>query len=286
MQQQLNIQQQQHLQHQHQQQLYQFQYLKPQVAGLAPMHFWPPMPPITLEGGLSRYDPKGSKESLSTLESNDDSSPIYKTRKSRKKDRSMSIGSQGERVGLASHDSCDSIVSLGKDDGKYGHYSKNVDKKRQDRNTREQQRSFKISKQIEHLKGILESSGVKVKSSKYSVLSSAADYLKQLQTQSNMMIEELQKVKEKCDSLQNLDAPKANQAPMSRNISNSPNSPVPRETTIALPRSVPGLSSSNLRPGIPSHETSLYNPEESSAPIALGTLDGRIFDCSDSNEFT
>jgi hypothetical protein len=79
-----------------------------------------------------------------------------------------------------------------------------------------------------------------------------------------------------------LDAPKANQAPMSRNISNSPNSPVPRETTIALPRSVPGLSSSNLRPGIPSHETSLYNPEESSAPIALGTLDGRIFDCSDS----
>jgi hypothetical protein len=37
-----------------------------------------------------------------------------------------------------------------------------ADKKRQDRNSREQQRSFKISKQIDQLKMLLEESGFKV----------------------------------------------------------------------------------------------------------------------------
>ena len=58
-----------------------------------------------------------------------------------------------------------------------------ADKKRQDRNAREQQRSLKISKQIENLKELLEGSGVSVKSSKFSVLEGVADYLKSLQDQ-------------------------------------------------------------------------------------------------------
>jgi hypothetical protein len=38
-----------------------------------------------------------------------------------------------------------------------------ADRKRQDRNSREQQRSYKISQQIENLKDLLDSSGIKVR---------------------------------------------------------------------------------------------------------------------------
>ena len=56
-----------------------------------------------------------------------------------------------------------------------------ADKKRQDRNAREQQRSLRISRQIDALRKLLKESGVNVKNSKYSVLEGVASYLTSLQ---------------------------------------------------------------------------------------------------------
>lgn len=56
-----------------------------------------------------------------------------------------------------------------------------ADKKRQDRNAREQQRSLKISRQIDALRQLLKESGVSVKNSKSSVLEGVAAYLTSLQ---------------------------------------------------------------------------------------------------------
>ena len=56
-----------------------------------------------------------------------------------------------------------------------------ADKKRQDRNMREQQRSYKIAKQIDELKLLLEESGIKVENSKYGILHGVTSYVRQLQ---------------------------------------------------------------------------------------------------------
>jgi PAS domain-containing protein len=68
---------------------------------------------------------------------------------------------------------------------KVGHDLSVNEKKRHIRNIREQQRSFKISKQIDQLKELLQSSGFRLeKSSKTSVLAGVAEYVKELQTKS------------------------------------------------------------------------------------------------------
>lgn len=58
------------------------------------------------------------------------------------------------------------------------------DKRRQDRNMREQQRSQKITYQIDHLRDVLAAANVQFKPDKYSTLVSVADYIKQLQERS------------------------------------------------------------------------------------------------------
>lgn len=63
-----------------------------------------------------------------------------------------------------------------------------TDKRRQDRNNREQKRSQRISDQIKELKGILEQSGVSTsKGNKYSVLTSAADFIVDLRMQNEAL---------------------------------------------------------------------------------------------------
>jgi len=58
------------------------------------------------------------------------------------------------------------------------------DRRRQDRNLREQQRSQKITLQIDHLRDVLAAANVQFKPDKYSTLVSVADYIKQMQERS------------------------------------------------------------------------------------------------------
>lgn len=93
-------------------------------------------------------------------------------------DRSPPQSSSGHSVNSQNSGSSDSKSESRRDstDG-----SKVAEKKRQDRNSREQQRSFKISRQIDELKSLLEDSGFQVKNSKYDILAGVTAYVKQLQ---------------------------------------------------------------------------------------------------------
>lgn len=64
------------------------------------------------------------------------------------------------------------------------------DRTRCDRNSREQKRSAQISDQIQTLRSILANAGIQSKSSKYSVLSSSAEYIRRLQCRSDELEEE------------------------------------------------------------------------------------------------
>jgi len=61
------------------------------------------------------------------------------------------------------------------------------DRRRQERNLREQARSHKISQQIKALRDVLSESKVPFKANKYSILTSVADYIKQLQNHAVML---------------------------------------------------------------------------------------------------
>lgn len=67
-------------------------------------------------------------------------------------------------------------------------------KRRHDRNMREQQRSQKITSQIDHLRDVLSQANVQFKPDKYSTLVSVADYIKQLQEKSAMLDVEQKKL--------------------------------------------------------------------------------------------
>jgi hypothetical protein len=74
----------------------------------------------------------------------------------------------------------DDSVSVGQ---KFGRKRRKVDEmKREERNAREKERSFRISRQINELRGLLSSGGVIVpKGTKSSVLTEAANYIRMLQ---------------------------------------------------------------------------------------------------------
>jgi len=67
-------------------------------------------------------------------------------------------------------------------DSIYNEKFKPGDRRRQERNLREQARSHKISQQIKALRDVLSDSKVPFKANKYSILTSVADYIKQLQS--------------------------------------------------------------------------------------------------------
>lgn len=68
------------------------------------------------------------------------------------------------------------------------------ERRRQDRNMREQQRSQQITSQIAHLRSILEQANVQFKPDKYSTLVTVSDYVKQLQARSAMLDTEHKKL--------------------------------------------------------------------------------------------
>jgi PAS domain-containing protein len=69
-----------------------------------------------------------------------------------------------------------------------------AERRRQERNLREQQRSYRISQQIKDLRAVLEESNVPYKANKYSILVSVVEYIKELQARSIMLDAEHQKL--------------------------------------------------------------------------------------------
>jgi len=71
---------------------------------------------------------------------------------------------------------------------------KPVERRRYERNTREQQRSKKISQQIKELRNVLTESKVPFKQNKYSILTSVVDYIKQLRNRAGLLDNEHSKL--------------------------------------------------------------------------------------------
>ena len=61
------------------------------------------------------------------------------------------------------------------------------ERRRYERNLREQQRSYRISQQLKHLRDVLAASNIPFKPNKFSILVSVVDYIKELQSRSIML---------------------------------------------------------------------------------------------------
>ena len=122
-------------------------------------------------GGYNTDDDEGGK--VSSKSSSDRSLPKVAAATSSK---SLSTSTGQEKEAEAS-----SIQGEGSKGG--GKKKKKLDEgKREERNAREKERSFRIAKQINELRGLLSSGGVIVpKGTKSSVLTEAANYIRMLQ---------------------------------------------------------------------------------------------------------
>jgi len=129
---------------------------------------------------------KGSKNSSPPTKVT--SAPADTDRTSRK--RKASGRAEEESIGGYNSDDDDEMAdsstrsaSKGDDEPGHGKRKKRMDeKKREERNAREKERSFRISKQINELRDLLSSGGVIVpKGTKSSVLTEAANYIRMLQ---------------------------------------------------------------------------------------------------------
>lgn len=85
-------------------------------------------------------------------------------------------------------------LSMGRDDDMGGPDIEDrkvvLDKRRSERNMREQKRSHKITEQISTLRNILQLSGVTCKGNKFSVLTTAAEYIQELQCRTDSLDKE------------------------------------------------------------------------------------------------
>ena len=149
------------------------------------------------------------------------------------------------------------------------------DKRRQDRNLREQQRSHKITAQIDELRTILSSAQIRHKPDKFSTLVTVGDYIKQLQQRSAMLDAEHKKL---IDTISR-----------SNEMANEPHLPdgtVSRSNGSGLeaPSSIPGQGA----PGIYNEEELVFvrNVDYKSVffkcgiPLAVASIDGRFLDCN------
>jgi len=138
------------------------------------------------------------------------------------------------------------------------------DRRRYERNVREQQRSYKISKQIKVLKIVLVESGVNYKPNKFSILMSVADYIKQLQSRAIM-----------------LDAEHRKLVATIRETSEMVNSgETPSEETVEPPLSY--VSSIGSDPDMLFVQGLDYKAvfEQCTAGLGIASLDGRILACN------
>jgi PAS domain-containing protein len=140
-------------------------------------------------------------------------------------------------------------------------------KRRQDRNLREQQRSHKITHQIDHLRDVLASANVPFKPDKYSTLVSVADYIKQLQSQSSMLDVEHKKL---IDTIS-----RTNEMAKDQYVPASTNGENPPGSSELVGASDDGDDSNNVF-GI-DYKTVFSHCE---APLSVLSIDGRFLDCN------
>lgn len=139
-------------------------------------------------------------------------------------------------------------------------------RRRQDRNVREQQRSQKITQQIDHLKDVLAAASVPFKPDKYSTLVTVAEYIQQLQERSALLDVEHKKLVDTISRTNEL----VNDQYM------------PASTTGANP---PGTT--NLE-GTERSDDSMYIPNvdyktlfsRCGVPLAVLSIDGRFLECN------
>lgn len=169
------------------------------------------------------------------------------------KDRYPNMLSSTTALLLKEEAAADSISSA-----RYGH-----DKKRQDRNFREKERTSKISKQIEDLKMLLDASGVKVKGSKYGVLTGASEYILRLQEQYEKMEREVKSMAEYTESKSVVARARVSEA------------------DAFFDESIDVLSVNKYM--LLDASTMAYDTVFHSAPMPLGitTLEGKFLDCND-----
>ncbi|KAG7346932.1 PAS domain S-box containing protein [Nitzschia inconspicua] len=157
-------------------------------------------------------------------------------------------------------------------------------RRRQDRNLREQQRSQKITQQIDHLRSVLSSAQIRYKPDKFSTLVTVGEYIKQLQERSAMLDAEHKKL---IDTIT-----KANQ------LANEPHLPISSggSTNFSQNHSTypDAMSSSSIHSatGAPKN---IYNEDEiefvrnvdyktifvrCGIPLAVASIDGRFLDCN------
>jgi PAS domain-containing protein len=149
------------------------------------------------------------------------------------------------------------------------------DKRRQDRNLREQQRSQKITQQIDELREVLASANIRFKPDKYSTLVSVVDYIKQLQERSAMLDAEQKKLVDTISKTDDI-VKESHLPPSACSVSNitggadpsmrsaSCNSDMYNEDELAFVRNV-DYKSIFARCGM---------------PLAVASIDGRFLDCN------
>ena len=103
-------------------------------------------------------------------------------RKAQESGDNDSGGYNSDDEGKAVDDKTPSVPADANQGGKKGKKKRLDDMKREERNAREKERSFRISRQINDLRNLLSSGGVIVpKGTKSSVLTEAANYIRMLQ---------------------------------------------------------------------------------------------------------
>ena len=143
-------------------------------------------------------------------------------------------------------------------------------RRREDRNAREQQRSQKITEQIEHLRDVLVSANVQFKPDKYSTLVTAAEYIQELQHRSAMLDVEHKKL---VDTIS-----RTNEMVNEQYIPASTTGMNPPGTT-----ALEGTSSGCLADSDALYMSSIdYKSifERCGVPLAVLSIDGRFIECN------
>lgn len=151
-------------------------------------------------------------------------------------------------------------------------------RRRQDRNMREQQRSQKITHQIDHLRTVLSAAQIRHKPDKFSTLVTVGEYIKQLQERSAMLDAEHKQLIDTITKTNEL----ANEPHPSGNTTSSSNVLSP-DTASSFGSTVTG------------DRENIYNEDEIAfvrnldyksifsrcgIPLAVASIDGRFLDCN------
>ena len=158
----------------------------------------------------------------------------------------------------------DSAPPISEDDG-------DKVKRRMDRNQREQQRSQKITEQIACLKELLSAANVHFKPDKHSTLITVADYIKQLQSRSQLLDSEHQKLLETISKTNEI-ASTAQHHPSTGSVTASSNDLLSDSPEGALLEDehavfVKGLDYRGIF-------------QQCTIPLAVASIDGRLMDCN------